>query len=233
MVNTMTTNVPQDVMENTHKPDLIEKLSGLARSIEVCEGWRPTCIDEAIAKLRDQRAGGEAVGAAVTSPDDPGFTMACFEASDVPAGTMLFTQQHPVRESGEAVAYLDYNGELKPTRHGIITMKKGDNLYTTPPQANALVAAAYMKAAEICKDLNTPAAALKCAPLILSAIPADAEAALREVSEKLAEAIKGAFKDEIASAKHFNMPGVADALEAFQDTVITFAVNSVLGEGGK
>jgi hypothetical protein len=229
----MTTNVPQDVMENTHKPDLIEKLSGLARSIEVCEGWRPTCIDEAIAKLRDQRAGGEAVGAAVTSPDDPGFTMACFEASDVPAGTMLFTQQHPVRESGEAVAYLDYNGELKPTRHGIITMKKGDNLYTTPPQANALVAAAYMKAAEICKDLNTPAAALKCAPLILSAIPADAEAALREVSEKLAEAIKGAFKDEIASAKHFNMPGVADALEAFQDTVITFAVNSVLGEGGK
>jgi hypothetical protein len=226
-------NVPQDVMENTHKPDLIEKLSGLARSIEVCEGWRPTCIDEAIAKLRDQRAGGEAVGAAVTSPDDPGFTMACFEASDVPAGTMLFTQQHPVRESGEAVAYLDYNGELKPTRHGIITMKKGDNLYTTPPQANALVAAAYMKAAEICKDLNTPAAALKCAPLILSAIPADAEAALREVSEKLAEAIKGAFKDEIASAKHFNMPGVADALEAFQDTVITFAVNSVLGEGGK
>jgi hypothetical protein len=131
------------------------------------------------------------------------------------------------------VAYLDYNGELKPTRHGIITMKKGDNLYTTPPQANALVAAAYMKAAEICKDLNTPAAALKCAPLILSAIPADAEAALREVSEKLAEAIKGAFKDEIASAKHFNMPGVADALEAFQDTVITFAVNSVLGEGGK
>jgi hypothetical protein len=205
----------------------------LARSIEVCEGWRPTCIDEAIAKLRDQRAGGEAVGAAVTSPDDPGFTMACFEASDVPAGTMLFTQQHPVRESGEAVAYLDYNGELKPTRHGIITMKKGDNLYTTPPQANALVAAAYMKAAEICKDLNTPAAALKCAPLILSAIPADAEAALREVSEKLAEAIKGAFKDEIASAKHFNMPGVADALEAFQDTVITFAVNSVLGEGGK
>jgi hypothetical protein len=52
------TNVPQDVMENTHKPDLIEKLSGLARSIEVCEGWRPTCIDEAIAQLRAQRQQG-------------------------------------------------------------------------------------------------------------------------------------------------------------------------------
>jgi hypothetical protein len=68
---------------------------------------------------------------------------------------------------------------------------------------------------------------------ILAAIPADSQGALREVSDKVAEAIKGAFKDEIASAKHFNVPGVADALEAFQDTVVTFAVNSVLGEGGK
>jgi hypothetical protein len=117
-------------------------------------------------------------------------------------------------------------------------------LYTTPPQSNALVAAAYRKAAEICEGLVTHTCghdevryqndAFKIASAeILAAIPADAEAALREVSEKLAEAIKGAFKDEIASAKHFNVPGVADALEAFQDTVVTFAVNSVLGEGGK
>jgi hypothetical protein len=237
----MTTNVPQDVMENTHKPDLIEKLSRLARSIEVCEGWRPTCIDEAIAQLRDQRQqGAEPVGASVASPDDPGFTIASFEASDVPAGTMLFTQQHPVRESGEAVAYLDYNGELKPTRHGIITMKKGDQLYTTPPQANALVAAAYRKAAEICESVASErgsgeayGAAKVCAEEILAAIPADAEAALREVSDRVSSAIKAAFKDEIAAAKHFNMPGVAHVLEAFQDTVVTFAVNSVLGEGGK
>jgi hypothetical protein len=129
-------------------------------------------------------------------------------------------------------------------------------LYTTPPQANALVAAAYRKAAEICDKQaeqdraaheahvgsitcgspyheGAADAADECMFKILAAIPADAEAALREVSEKLAEAIKGAFKDEIASAKHFNVPGVADALEAFQDTVVTFAVNSVLGEGGK
>jgi hypothetical protein len=207
----MTTNVPQDVIENTHKPDLIEKLSGLARSIEVCEGWRPTCIDEAIAKLRDQCAGGEAVGAAVTSPDDPGFTIASFEASDVPAGTMLFTQQHPVRESGEAVAYLDYNGVLKPTRHGVITMKKGDQLYTIPPQANALVAAAYRKAAEMNRftelERNSLSSIMgwfqghlgtawakqfhyahlmegwaKDIESMLAATPADAEAALREMS---------------------------------------------------
>jgi hypothetical protein len=115
--------------------------------------------------------------------------------------------------------------------------------HSTPPKANALVAAAYRKAAKICmnrhaslhkgKMHSAATEAKKCASIILSAIPADAEAALREVSDKVAEAIKGAFKDEIASAKHFNLPGVADALEAFQDTVVTFAVNSILGEGGK
>jgi hypothetical protein len=119
----------------------------------------------------------------------------------------------------------------------------GDKFYTGPPQANALVAAGYRKAAEIIRAKVDPdktqiseqwnGICNDFADEILAAIPADAEAALREVSDKVAEAIKGAFKDEIASAKHFNVPGVADALEAFQDTVVTFAVNSVLGEGGK
>jgi hypothetical protein len=212
-------NVPQDVMENTHKPDLIEKLSGLARSIEVCEGWRPTCIDEAIAKLRDQRAGGEAVGAAVTSPDDPGFTMACFEASDVPAGTKLFTQPQPTldqRAGGEAVAYLDFNGELKPTRHGVITMKKGDNLYTEP-QPTLDFAAGMMKAAEICeaeaegsfaiakskvvtangRDTHNAAGfgATNCAALIRSAIPNESADALKEyVSGKCMEVAQSVFR---------------------------------------
>jgi hypothetical protein len=241
--------VPQDVMENTHKPDLIEKLSGLARSIEVCEGWRPTCIDEAIAKLRDQRQqGGEPVGAAVASPDDPGFTIASFEASDVPAGTMLFTQQHPVRESGEAVAYLDYNGELKPTRHGIITVKKGDNLYTTPPQANALVAAAYRKAAEIAAGLVSESKgtdfsveirmqnqAFKiAAEEILAAIPADAEAALREVCVG-----KLSISEPKKVSKRRTGQEITEQLD--RDAIcklpageyLIVAVNSVLGEGGK
>jgi hypothetical protein len=228
----MTTNVPQDVMENTHKPDLIEKLSGLARSIEVCEGWRPTCIDEAIAQLRAQRQqGAEPVGAAVASPDDPGFTIASFEASDVPAGTMLFTQQHPVRESGEAVAYLDYNGELKPTRHGIITMKKGDNLYTTPPQSNALVAAAYRKAAETVTGMAIFSAALSSlkkpmTEAILAAIPTDAEAALREVLHKACEAV--ATRVLAAALKHDYAVG-----DIFVQSVIKTEINSVLGEGGK
>jgi hypothetical protein len=132
-------------------------------------------------------------------------------------------------------------------------------LYTTPPQANALVAAGMVMAAGILRkkaddfagdhgivdpetnslefgssaQFNVYIGWMEDADEILAAIPADSQGALREVSDKVAEAIKGAFKDEIASAKHFNVPGVADALEAFQDTVVTFAVNSVLGEGGK
>jgi hypothetical protein len=143
-------------------------------------------------------------------------------------------------------------GANPPTKHYGSSVRSVTPLYATTPQANALVAAAYRKAAEIVREKGgnvraiplaaCPAISIRddranqweeAADLILSTIPADAEAALREVSEKLAEAIKGAFKDEIASAKHFNVPGVADALEAFQDTVVTFAVNSVLGEGGK
>jgi hypothetical protein len=68
-------------------------------------------------------------------------------------------------------------------------------LYTTPPQANALVAAAYRKAAELImpkeggyvspKLRHLTAAADEVsklnAEIILNSIPADAEAALREV----------------------------------------------------
>jgi hypothetical protein len=157
---------------------------------------------------------------------------------------------HFIYEDGEPEAVLSHSKEIPAILGGEYTGKT-EALYTTPPQANALVAAAYRDAAELeetCQlcggsgdvehlSNGAPDCYLEVGPCHkcngTGAIPADAEAALREVSEKLAEAIKGAFKDEIASAKHFNLPGVADALEAFQDTVVTFAVNSVLGEGGK
>jgi hypothetical protein len=112
-------------------------------------------------------------------------------------------------------------------------------LYTTPPQANALVAAAYRKAAEICDkqaELDRAAheapagsitrgspyhegaadAADECMFKILAAIPADAEAALREVCMKVAEAVDNKWQDAHRAPK---------SLEAI--------VNSVLGEGGK
>jgi hypothetical protein len=83
----------------------------------------------------------------------------------------------------------------RETPYGIDHFPDGEtNLYTTPPQANALVAAAYRKAAEICLaeqvdyeathdagDLAYNSALDHAATAIRSAIPADAEAALREV----------------------------------------------------
>jgi hypothetical protein len=112
-------------------------------------------------------------------------------------------------------------------------------LYTTPPQANALVAAAYRKAAEICDKQaeldraahEAPAGSITCGSpyhegaadaadecmfKILAAIPADAEAALREVCMKVAEAVDNKWQDAHRAPK---------SLEAI--------VNSVLGEGGK
>jgi hypothetical protein len=107
-------------------------------------------------------------------------------------------------------------------------VKKGDKVYTgTPPQANALVAAAYRDAAEIANQFEATCASKKgLSPLaaetarlikeeILAAIPADAEAALREVCMKVAEK---------AIARGITEPYTVDALAI---------VNSVLGEGGK
>jgi hypothetical protein len=144
------------------------------------------------------------------------------------------------RQQGvEPVAYLDYNGVLKPTRHGVITMKKGDQLYATPPQANALVAAAYRDAAELeetCQlcggsgdveylSNGAPDCYLEVGPCHkcngTGAIPADAEAALREVCMKVARKASGcgwSLGMESASPKESDLQAI---------------VNSVLGESGK
>jgi hypothetical protein len=120
------------------------------------------------------------------------------------------------RAGGEAVAYLDFNGELKPTRHGVITMKKGDNLYTQP-QPTLDFAAGMMKAAEIAKkrsDTNweignahaegsdvrherhdRAVEAKLISEQILSAIPKESADALKEyVSGKCMEVAQSVFR---------------------------------------
>jgi hypothetical protein len=172
-------NVPQDVMENTHKPDLIEKLSGLAKSIEVCEGWRPTCIDEAIAQLRAQRQqGSEPVAWAVESIGNPDTNYGRVKSFET-----LAEAKQRAKELYDA---------------GFEDIKVHE-LYTTPPQSNALVAAAYRQAADVLEERAKQWDAIEghgasyagelrhMQKRILEAIPADAEAALREVCMEVAE----------------------------------------------
>lgn len=41
-----------EITECTNKPNLVEKLQSLASMIVATEGYRPSCIDEAIAQLQ-------------------------------------------------------------------------------------------------------------------------------------------------------------------------------------
>jgi hypothetical protein len=187
----MTTNVPQDVLEDALLAgfEVFKRPDG-SEGIETFDAGENITDDLLkFLQLRAQRQqGAEPVGTVGPMPGTQGFTMATFEASKVPVGT---------------------------------------NLYTPPPQANALVAAAYRKAAEIVGELenksrdNVISSALKIAKSgILSAIPADAEAALRE--RDYAMCMKAAVEAYIAGQEHGRHGKTAD-LDAI--------VNSVLGEG--
>jgi hypothetical protein len=147
----MTTNVPQDVLEDALLAgfEVFKRPDG-SEGIETFDAGENITDDLLkFLQLRAQRQqGAEPVGTVGPMPGTQGFTMATFEASKVPVGT---------------------------------------NLYTPPPQANALVAAAYRKAAEIVGELenksrdNVISSALKIAKSdILSAIPADATRKLEE-----------------------------------------------------
>jgi hypothetical protein len=113
-------------------------------------------------------------------------------------------------------------------------------LYTTPPQANALVAAAYRKAAEIAHgqyqrnkpmqdaggqdDSDNYVTGYKegCSDVfheILASIPADAEAALRERDRALCQRLLKVVEE------HYELIAPLD--------IDGSIVNSVLGEGGK
>jgi hypothetical protein len=139
---------------------------------------------------------------------------------------------HFIYEDGEPEAVLSHSKEIPAILGGEYTGKT-EALYTTPPQANALVAAAYRKAAEITKQvclgrqtqddagssrwLEAGKCARQAEQAVLSAIPADTEDALREVCMKVANDING-FMEDYAQLSEENL------LER---------VNSVLEEGGK
>jgi hypothetical protein len=198
----MTTNVPQDVLEDAVAAGFIVK-DNLAIYSPVSAEFSIEAEILRLLELRAQRQQGS----------EP---VAWWGIVDVEDNRLLET----FPDESAANKTLEILNKLVGA-----PLRKVMPVYTTPPQANnatehpcdLLVAAAYRKTAEICKDLNTPAAALKCAPLILSAIPADAEAALREVCMKVCEAYSGlrACSSEWIDKEHQAI------------------VNSVLGEGGK
>jgi hypothetical protein len=195
-------NVPQDVMENTHKPDLIEKLSGLAKSIEVCEGWRPTCIDEAIAQLRAQRQqGSEPVAWAVESIGNPDTNYGRVKSFET-----LAEAKQRAKELYDA-GFEDI---------------KALELYTATPDMAAGIAAGMVKAAELAEECadqqDMVAGALAAAKHIRNSIPADSEAALREVCMKVArtvyeEATPDACKDDELEAIVNSIIGASDKVE--------------------
>jgi hypothetical protein len=180
----MTTNVPQDVIE-------LAKQAGLLEAIDDCWLERGD-YDKPLAKfaelLRAQRQqGAEPVAWLVKFSDRTKLVSFTKEQTD----------------------YLAMHGSAQVTP-----------LYTTPPQANALVATAYRKAAETCESVASErgsgeayGAAKVCAEEILAAIPADAEAALREVCMKVARTV--ADEDD------------------YIEPELQEIVNSVLGESGK
>jgi hypothetical protein len=109
-------------------------------------------------------------------------------------------------------------------------------VYATPPQSNALVAAAYRKAAELIMPKEGGYVSPKLrhltdaadevsklnAEIILNAIPADAEAALRDYTA-----------DKIRKALDIMVEQMDCGKEVFSDDDEQAIVNSVLGEGGK
>jgi hypothetical protein len=156
------------------------------------------------------------------------------EDTDLSENLMRFIQLRAQRQQGaEPVAENNY---VQPVPDHCDRITWRNNYYhlpikSTPPQANALVAAAYRKAAELImpkeggyvspklRHLTVAADEVSKlnAEIILNSIPADAEAALREL-----------IADAVAAG--------ADNIEGYDLTNIKpwdDVVNSVLGEGGK
>jgi hypothetical protein len=212
----MTTNVPQDVI------DTIEIAAKEA-------DWER--FDSAIAQLRAQRQQGSEP---VASPDGEDYLRLSKSGYTLRVGwgdSMRFVaaSPKPLHElsSEQQKQWLDDAQRLCD----------GWNR-ATPPQANnatehpcdLLVAAAYRKAAEICDECVSFKMAEWSSPQarplnheeiksrLLEAIPADAEAALREVCMKVAEAV-----DNAAYAPY----------QRLETKELESIVNSVLGECGK
>jgi hypothetical protein len=184
----MTTNVPQDVKDFIRDICEMPEPVTLRRTLLVDLDWFEGKLTEL---LRAQRAqGAEPVGELLVSPH----------------GICKFEKSHGVK-----LAFGKYQ------------------IYASTPQANALVEAFGRKAAEICDECVSFKMAEWSSPQarplnheeiksrLLEAIPADAEAALREVCMNVAYAVRTRC-DEVTVPQ-------TDELESI--------VNSVLGEGGK
>jgi hypothetical protein len=166
-------NVPQDVIDELEKISQDIAVAGI-------NGFGNR-ISDAVSKLRAQRQQG-AEPVAWKDIDLDGMAEAFSRVIDA---------HHSKANPFHGTIDRDAKVALRILR-GIIPAMKS---YTTPPQANALVAAAYRKAAELImpkeggyvspKLRHLTAAADEVsklnAEIILNSIPADAEAALREV----------------------------------------------------
>jgi hypothetical protein len=146
-----------------------------------------------------------------------------------------FIENRDQRAGGEAVLYARSNELAEPIlqeRSVMLTAQNvPDDIYDAPPQANALVAAAYRKAAEMLRrfmddydikalfdDSRDAARKIGSWPdWIEQSCPADAEAALREVCMRVAEDVNAYIEDDFA-LKTWRLEEI---------------VNSVLGEGWK
>jgi hypothetical protein len=158
----MATNVPNDVIEE------LEKMSQDLASAGI-NGFGNR-INDAVSKLRAQRQQGAEPVAWKYCPE-----CGCFEF--VKTG---FSRGSFCKNCGqEWFEDIDYSGVVAGNLNRLFS--------PTPPQANALVAAAYRKAAEILEGCKNRASSLhqreefeEAIARLKSTIPADAEAALRE-----------------------------------------------------
>jgi hypothetical protein len=197
----MTTNVPQDVIDdaNAAKAELTYRCAYADMEICPCEAAdSDNCHEQIVhgikftaktwgkfAQLRAQRQQGsepvpvEAIGRVLA------------EVMDL-----------AVANGANSVSMPNHYVEIAGWLSGVAP--------DTPPQSNALVAAGMVKAAEICQSVSAECssgeasyAAETCANRVISSIPADSQAALREVCMKVAEK---------AIARGITEPYTADAL---------------------
>jgi hypothetical protein len=221
----MTTNVPQDVVEFEGGKYRLELTEEGYKAFRYGEPWVAAngskligIMATEIAQLRAQRQqGAEPVGDWVMVPEDATNEIICAIEREVQSQCTASGVSEPLhRLDGQYI----YAAMLSAA--------------PTPPQANALVAAAYGDAREAwIYDDNLSVIVCKGRPFnstryrqvwIVESLhsPADAEAALRE--RDFAMCMKAAVEAYIAGQEHGRHGKTAD-LDAI--------VNSVLGEGGK
>jgi hypothetical protein len=217
----MTTNVPQDVIDQVLEPKFIKWMHDYFCSDEgtitrktyerMFDSYKAGCQND---ELRDQRAGGEAVAwdaeafARLDQIDSnkwvvhkpEGAPYAGIRTKD--GRTIAGTSSGLSDEHAQEICANQQNREyIKVLLKKITDLQR--QIESHPPQPTLDFAAVMMEAAEIClaeqvdyeathdpEDLAYNSALDHAATAIRAAIPADAEAALREVCMKVATAVR-------------------------------------------